>query len=145
MGDPGTHTLLFGLTGGDVHLSSELLQQNPQLGYKFVEPVELESKKTVLYVVTTGESRFFLPPHPVDSQFKEFYWVSSYGRTTTTHYKGIGGVDIEFTEPGLRFYGEDDESRTQELETLELPIEYFEGSSWELAILKRMEEISNGQ
>ena len=65
--------------------------------------------------------------------------------TTTTYYEGIGGVDIELSKPGLQFYGEDDENHTEELKTLEKMGKYFTGSSWELAILKRMEEISNGQ
>ncbi len=143
-GTPETHTLLFGVTGADVHLSSELLQQNPQFGYKFVDPVAVETA-TVILVVPVGTSRFFIPPQPVGSQFKEFSWVSTTGTTTTTHYEGIGGVDIELSKPGLQFYGEDDENHTQELKTLEKMGKYFTGSSWELAILKRMEEISNGQ
>lgn len=143
-GTPETHTLLFGVAGEDVHLSSELLQQNPEFGYKFISPVAVQVS-TVILIVPVGTDRFFLPPQPVGSQFKEFSWESTTGSTTTTHYEGIGGVDIELSKPGLQFYGEDDENHTEELKTLEKMGKYFTGSSWELAILKRMEEISNGQ
>lgn len=147
-GTPETHTLLFGVEGPDVHLTSIMLQQNPKFGYDFFRPYKIESQKTVLYFINVGKNRFFIYPHPVGSEFKEFSWYTiSYSANYTsknTYIEGIAGVDIALVKPGLQYYGADNKKHSQELKTLKKVYKYFKGSEWEKVIQARIEEITNG-
>ena len=152
-GTPETHTLLFGISGDDIKSTSTMLQQNPDIGYNFLNPYQISAEKNILFFINIEKDRFFLYPQPVGSELKEFSWWTLeyeerfnekyYNRQTT--YEGIAGVDIALTKPGLQFYGKDNEKHKEELKTLKKMVKYFKGSEWETLINSRIEEISNAK
>jgi hypothetical protein len=148
-GTPETHTLLFGINGEDAKQTSKFLQQNPDIGYKFLETYGISNEKTILLFITIEKGRFFLYPQPVGSELKEFSWWTYESHlgydSIKTIYEGIGGVDITLTKPGLQFYGNDKENHKEELKTLKKMVKYFKGSAWETLIKSRIEEISNAK
>ena len=148
-GTPETHTLLFGISGDDIKSTSTMLQQNPDIGYNFLNPYQISAEKNILFFINIEKDRFFLYPQPVGSELKEFSWwtIVSNGmyNTTQTYYEGIAGVDIALTKPGLQFYGNDNEKHKEELKTLKKMVKYFKGSEWETLINSRIEEISNAK
>ena len=148
-GTPETHTLLFGISGDDIKSTSTMLQQNPDIGYKFLNPYQISAEENILIFINIEKDRFFLYPQPVGSELKEFSWwtIVSNGmyNTTQTYYEGIAGVDIALTKPGLQFYGNDNEKHKEELKTLKKMVKYFKGSEWETLINSRIEEISNAK
>ena len=144
-GTPETHTLLFGIPSGNIGTSSILLQQNPDIGYNFLAPYVFETDKNILFFINIRKSRFFIYPHPVGSEFKEFSYYEQVGSSVYKYYNGIAVVDIKLTKPGLQFYGNDNEKHTEELKTLKKMVKYFKGSEWETLINSRIEEISNAK
>ena len=144
-GTPETHTLLFGINGGDIKTSSVLLQQNPDIGYDFFYPYSISTPIYILNIIPIGEYRFFIFPLPTGAEIKETSWTEYVGRSKFVINDGIAGVDITLTKPGLQFYGEDNEQHTQELKTLKKIVKYFKGSDWETVIRARIEEISNAK
>lgn len=145
-GTPETHTLLFGIASGDIQTSSVLLQQNPDIGYNFLSPYVIQSEKYILSnFIKIGNGLFFIYPHPVGAEFKEFSWSVLEGNTLRTYYEGVAGVDIKLSKPGLQFYGKDKENHKEELKTLKKMIKYFKSSEWETLINSRIEEISNAK
>ena len=148
-GIPATHTLLFGITGKDIHKTSVLLQQNPDIGYNFIHPYMVQEQINIISFLHLGKNRFFLSPHPTGAEFKEFLWTKETNnillddKVTKFIYEGIGGVDFQLTKPGLQFYNVDDSKHTQELKTLKKIAKYFKGSEWGDLINSRIEEISN--
>ena len=148
-GTPETHTLLFGIAGEDVQATSVLLQQNPDVGYDFLRPYVIENEQYIFGFIKIRNTKFFVYPHPVGSEFKEFLWEREYTRFGQVHhetyYEGVAGVDIKLSKPGLQFYGKDKENHKEELKTLKKMIKYFKGSEWEILINSRIKEISNAK
>lgn len=148
-GTPETHTLLFGISGNDIKSTSTMLQQNPDIGYKFLLPYQVSAEENILFFINIEKDRFFLYPQPVGSELKEFSWWTTVSNgtynSTQTYYEGIAGVDIALTKPGLQFYGNDNEKHKEELKTLKKMVKYFKGSEWETLINSRIEEISNAK
>ena len=123
---------------------NDFLQQNPDIGYNFYTLIGREEYVYVLFNIPTG-SVGFIEPLPVGSELKLFSETKYYGRDSTTNYYGIAGVDVVLTEPGLYYYGKDNEKHSKELSCLKILAKYFKGSEWEKVISDRIEEIKNAK
>ncbi len=122
------------------------LQQNPEIGYKFVYPNIYDDGKTILFIYVPNCLKF-LNPLPVGAELKKYTQTYVSGRTIITEYFGIAGVDYVLNKPGLFYCDDTDPNNKHELKALKLLYKYFKGtdSEWEHLILDRMEELKNGK
>ena len=136
---PKESCLLF----GNDYSWNHFLQQNPDIGYQFYS---CNTRISEVFGVIVS-NLVFLQPLPVGSELKLFSDTVYGYRTVETTYYGIAGVDVVLKEPGLLFYGKDDEKHSKELGALKILLGYFKGtnSQWEEEINKRIKELSDAK